>query len=287
MPRLHHFIRKNRVEFGDLRPLPLTADFGKILEGFAASMILEDIAPNIDFLQYGNLKGSSTSHYLIKMLDIISKGLEKPKHIAQLVLINFKKAFVYVDHTVAIRELFLLGCRPSLLPFIVNFLTGHKHRVRYNDVFSDWKDITCGVPQDTKLGPIICLAFVNNVARNSNIRAKFVNDLTVGEITDTTDTISFTMQDNLDKISDDCIYVKMSTNPLKYEALMIFFRNKRNRRPLVYPNLKSNNLSLPFVVECKLLGVLSQFIFNLEYSHRLHSKQSKQMYIYFILCQTV
>lgn len=93
--------KKLLVELGDLRPLSLTADFGKILEGFAASMILEDIAPNIDPLQYGNLKGSSTNHYLIKMLDIILKGLEKPKHIAQLVLIDFKKAFDYVDHTVA------------------------------------------------------------------------------------------------------------------------------------------------------------------------------------------
>ena len=70
--------KKPLVELGDLRPLSLTADFGKILEGFAASMILEDITPNIDPLQYGNLRGSSTNHYLIKMLDIILKGLEKP-----------------------------------------------------------------------------------------------------------------------------------------------------------------------------------------------------------------
>ena len=69
--------------------------------------------------------------------------------------------------------------RPSLIPFIVNFLTWRKHRVRYNDVFSDWEDITCGVPQGTKLGPIIFVAIVNNVARNSNIHTKFVDDLTV------------------------------------------------------------------------------------------------------------
>ena len=74
---------------GDLRPLSLTADFGQILEGFAASMILKDIAPNIGPLQYGKLKGSSNSHHLIKMLYIILKGLEKPKHIAQLALLDF------------------------------------------------------------------------------------------------------------------------------------------------------------------------------------------------------
>ena len=247
--------KKILESLGDLRPLSLTDDFGKILEGFAASMILEDISGNIDPLQYGNLKGSSTSHYLIMLLDIILKGLEKPKHIAQLVLIDFKKAFDYVDHTVAIRELFLLGCRPSLLPFVISFLSGRRHRVCYNGILSDWQDISCGVPQGTKLGPIIFLAIVNNVARNCNIRAKFVDDLTLGKIIDTKDTISFDMQDNLDNISEDCLYVKMSTNPLKCENLMIFPRDKRSRRPIVYPDLRLNNLSLPFVNECKLLGV--------------------------------
>ena len=127
--------------------------------------------------------------------------------------------------------------------------------MRYNDVLSDWQDITCGVPQGTKLGPIIFLAIVNGVARNSNVRAKFVDDLTLGEIIDTTDKISFSMQNDLDKISDDCLYVKMSTNPLKCEVLMIYPRDKRSRRPLIYPDLRLNNLSLPFATECKLLGV--------------------------------
>ena len=40
--------KKFLVELGDLRQLSLPADIGKILEGFAASMILKDIAPNID-----------------------------------------------------------------------------------------------------------------------------------------------------------------------------------------------------------------------------------------------
>ena len=145
--------------------------------------------------------------------------------------------------------------------FYENGRNRRKHRVRYNDVFSDWEDITCGVPQGTKLGPIIFLAIVNSVARNSDIRAKFVDDLTLGEIIDTTDTITFTMQDNLDDISDDCVYVKMSTNPLKCEVLMISPRDRRSRRPLVYPDLRLNNLSLPFVVQCKLLGVyLNSFL---------------------------
>ena len=57
------------VQLGDLRPLTLTPDLGKILEGFVAELVLEDIRPNIDPLQYGNLKGRSTTHYLVKFID--------------------------------------------------------------------------------------------------------------------------------------------------------------------------------------------------------------------------
>ncbi|XP_063611106.1 uncharacterized protein LOC134784854 [Penaeus indicus] len=58
-------------ELGDLRPLSLTPDFGKILEGFVAQLVL----------QYGNLKGKSPSHYMTSFLNTILKALDKPKKI--------------------------------------------------------------------------------------------------------------------------------------------------------------------------------------------------------------
>ena len=148
----------------DLRPLSLTPDLGKILEGFVAQLILNDIRDNIDPHQYGNLKGSSTTHCIIKILNSILKGLDCTKTLAQIVLIDFKKAFDFVDHTIAIRELFLLGCRPSLLSFVASFLSGRQHQVRYEDVLSSWDEITCGVPQGTRLGPIIFLAVINSLS---------------------------------------------------------------------------------------------------------------------------
>ena len=57
------------------------------------------------------------------------------------------------------------------------------------------------------------------------------------------------------------VYVKLYTNPLKYEVLMIFPRDKGSRRPLVYKSLNLNNFDLLFIVECKLLGVhLNSFL---------------------------
>ena len=133
-------------EMGELRPVSLTPTLGKILEGMVTQVMLKDIRANLDPRQYGNLKGSSTAHYLIYLLDAIHKALDKPHHMASLVLVDFKKAFDFVDHSIAITELIGLGCRESIIPFVADFLTGRRHRVRFQDAVSEYPHITCGVP---------------------------------------------------------------------------------------------------------------------------------------------
>ena len=169
-------------ELGELRPVSLTPDLGKILERLVSRTIMADIRASIDERQYGNMKGRSTSHYLIFLLDELHKGLDKPQNIAALILVDFKKAFDHVDHNIAINELLSMGCRASLIPFVSSFLTGRRHRVRYDDAISDFAEITCGVPQGTVAGPIIFLALINSLCKEIERRAKFVDDLSLGYV---------------------------------------------------------------------------------------------------------
>ena len=53
----------------DLRKISGTPNFSQIFEKIIAEVILEDMKPSRDPSQYGNCKGVSTQHYLIKMLD--------------------------------------------------------------------------------------------------------------------------------------------------------------------------------------------------------------------------
>ena len=59
---------KNITTFDQLRPISLTPIFARILESFIAKWILEDISAKLDPKQYGNIKSSSTVHYLVDML---------------------------------------------------------------------------------------------------------------------------------------------------------------------------------------------------------------------------
>ena len=105
---------------------------------------------------------------------------------------------------------------------------------------------------------------------------KFVDDLTLAELVDTTDNITFEMQNTLNKLQDDCAYVKMSTNPLKCEVLIV----SPPKRPIVYPQLVLNQCSLPLVNECKLLGVYINLSLNWDdHVSYLISKVNKCMFI--------
>ena len=53
-----------------LRPISLTALLAKVCEGFMSKWVLEDIEDSIDRNQYGSIRGSSTTHCLIELLDV-------------------------------------------------------------------------------------------------------------------------------------------------------------------------------------------------------------------------
>ena len=61
----------------ELRKISGTYNFSKIYEKFLAEVLVEDMTPTSDPSQYGNEKGISTQHYLIKMIDKVLKCLDE------------------------------------------------------------------------------------------------------------------------------------------------------------------------------------------------------------------
>ena len=218
-----------------------------------ADLLLHDIQDQLDPKQYGNIKGKSTSHYLVYLLDVILKGLDTPNTMGALLLIDFKKAFDLIDHNVAINELHKMGCRPSILAFVADFLSGRRHRVRYDDTLSEYDGITCGVPQGTRLGVLVFLAVVDSLCRDVEHRAKFVDDLTMAELIKIRDAIVSQAQDRLNSLSTQCREKEIIANPIKCEA--IYMNPSPAKRPWVYPDLHLNGVPLPIKYEVKLLGV--------------------------------
>ena len=146
----------------DLHPIALTPIFGRVFESFLARtgglkkiFLARWLGKDFE-RENGNVKGISTSHYLVDLLNDTIKALESPGTFSTLCAIDFTKAFDHINHTVAIHKIIDAGgVRSSIVPTISSFLSYRNQCVKLQGHLSDPKSITCGVPQGTKCGPII------------------------------------------------------------------------------------------------------------------------------------
>ncbi|KAI8507159.1 hypothetical protein Bbelb_145390 [Branchiostoma belcheri] len=168
-----------------LRPVSLTSLIAKVCESFVAAWVLHDIVGNISPVQFGCLRGRSTTHCLVSLANQLYKTADVRGTCSTWVLTDYSKAFDLVEHTMATKHLLDLGVRPGILPWIANFHSGRSQRTRYHGVLSESKQLTCGLAQGTKLGPIVFIAHTNS--STDNIQSPtwaFVDDLNLIDLKD-------------------------------------------------------------------------------------------------------
>ena len=84
----------------NLRIVSKTNFLSKVLEGFIIDWLMPYISPFLDQNQFGGLKGISTNHYLIKLLDFTHSVLDSKKPKAVLAaMIDLSKAFNRCEHS--------------------------------------------------------------------------------------------------------------------------------------------------------------------------------------------
>ena len=258
-----------------LRPISLTALLAKVCEGFVSRWVLEDISGSIDRNQYGSIKGSSTTHCLIELLDVFYKGTDKCNTVGKMVVTDFSKAFDCVDHTIAIKKLYDLGVRGEIIPWISDFLTSRRQRVQYRSALSEWEVLSCGVPQGTKFGPIIFIALINDASENASTHSfKYVDDLSLAEVRQAGKPSQMDMDvRDLDAWANSN---HLKLNPSKCKVMQICFK----REPPIPSDLFIAGNKLEVVSKTKLLGLMvqSDLCWDLQVNSMV-SKSSRRLYM--------
>jgi hypothetical protein len=103
-----------------------------LLENIIGDYLLPVVEPHIDPSQCGGLKGTSVSHYLIRVLDFIHSALDrKDPHAVLLSTEDLSKAFNRGSHNLVIEDLHAMGVPGWLLALICSYLAGRTLVLNY------------------------------------------------------------------------------------------------------------------------------------------------------------
>ncbi|KAA5553110.1 hypothetical protein F3G54_32640, partial [Pseudomonas aeruginosa] len=115
--------------------------------------------------QSGFRPGHSTVTALVKITDDIHLAMER-KSITILVLLDFSNAFNSVDFDILLGILSSLNVSSSVIQWFNSYLRGRSQSVRYEESFSEWCDLTAGVPQGGVLSPLLFSVFINTISQS-------------------------------------------------------------------------------------------------------------------------
>ena len=159
--------------------------FAKISESFLAEFITSDMLPTNDPAQYGNQKGLSTQHYLVRMIHQILTATDKnSKNEAIAVLmqmIDWNSAFDRQCHKLGILSFINNGVRKSLIPILISYFQDRQMAVKWNGHLSKPYPLPGGGAQGGQLGQLEYLSQSNDNCtvpfsvwkRNSNLSMTF------------------------------------------------------------------------------------------------------------------
>jgi hypothetical protein len=187
---------------------------------------------------------------LLRITEHINTEFEKHCHTGA-VFIDILKAFDKVWHESLLFKLIPINTPSYLFNIINSFLLNRQFTIKINYNTSDLMPIIAGVPQCSKLGPIIFNIYVYDVPQSprTNI-ALFADDTTIFTESRNIEVITTNLQVNFDTISYWCNKWCIQINALK--SIGIIFSLCPYRPPAQLP---FNNVNIPWSSSVKYLGL--------------------------------
>ena len=232
------FKANDKGKVSNYRPISLLSVFSKILEKLVYTRTVDFLNSHSVLFptQYGFRPKFSTIH---AVLDIITSCYDNMtiNMYTGLALLDLAKAFDAVNHNILLKKLDHYGIRGIVNDFFRSYLTNRRQIVSINNSNSSLKFINIGVPQGSKLGPLLFLLFINDLPNClENVPRLFADDTCLQVCAPSVEQLELKLNSELTKICKWMFANKLTLNDSKSQALIIF---PKLRCSPVYLNLQS------------------------------------------------
>ena len=238
------------------RPISLLSNLSKLFERAMHNRIYKflEISDVLYDLQFGFRKRYSTNHALLSIVEGVREQLDN-KTFACGVFIDLEKAFDTVNHKILLQKLDHYGIRGITNKWFSSYLSNRKQKVSLAGISSEYREISCGVPQGSILGPLLFLIYINdmNKAVKYSLTHHFADDTNLLCSDKDPKVLQRKMNEDLRLIFQWLCANRLSLNVSKTE--FIVFKPPRKSLPERF-TLKLNGKTLMESSKIKYLGVV-------------------------------
>ena len=234
------------------QPISLLPTLSKIAESVMHQRLLSHITDNnvISEKQAAYMKGDSTIQQLLYIVHII-RTTWTHKKIMQGVFLDVSAAFDKAWHPAIIAKLEQVKIGGSFLDLFKSYLSNRKQIVTIDGFKSTVRGITAGVPQGSRLGPLLWILYANDILDDLESEVLLFADDTCmfASGNDPAETSAMLNRD-LSKISEWATRWKVSFNPGKTKHMIFSNKVLSNSPPVLF-----NSVVVDQVYEHKHLGI--------------------------------
>ncbi len=157
------------------RPISVLPVLSKMLERLVHNQIYAHVTENdmLNSCQAGFRRGNSTGTCLIEFLNEIYTNMDEGR-LTGVLFLDLRKAFDTVDHNIAVCKLSEYNLSPNVLLWFDNYLWGRSQVTKVNGEESEARDVVCGVPQGSILGPLIFILYINSLPTVLNYTSPYL-----------------------------------------------------------------------------------------------------------------
>ena len=142
--------KPNPADLNDLRNISCTLMFSKVLEQYVLKCLEEEVTLKTN--QYGGVKGCSTTHLVVEVLQQICENAEDYRSATVLCAIDYSKAFNRLSFQHCLEAFRRKGASSPIIRLIATFLSNRSMSVRVGNTWSEPLAMTGGCPQGSILG---------------------------------------------------------------------------------------------------------------------------------------